>query len=210
MEMNYFDLIIAAVILLLGLKGILNGFFKELFGLIGIVGGIFIASRVGESVGLYLNDLVFHFESSAAVNFTGFLVTLVLFWLLMLLLGYGFKKLSALSGLGLVDRIFGFIFGASKFFFIAAVIAFSLNNIKALKDPLASAFEKSKLFPILVATGGYIMKMDPSSLSSDLNNSITKQTDSLTKSIEEKSKEIVDKKIKENIATIQEKFKEEK
>ena len=42
MEFSIFDLVVGSIILLLGLKGILNGFFKELFGLIGIVGGIFI------------------------------------------------------------------------------------------------------------------------------------------------------------------------
>jgi len=64
MEFNHFDLVIVSIILLLGLKGIINGFFKELFGLVGIIGGIFIASRVGDEVGLYLSDLIFNFENS--------------------------------------------------------------------------------------------------------------------------------------------------
>ena len=38
MEFNYFDIITGAIILLLGLKGIVNGFFKEIFALIGIIG----------------------------------------------------------------------------------------------------------------------------------------------------------------------------
>ena len=51
MEFNYFDIIVSVIVLFLGLKGIINGFFKELFGLLGIVAGIFVASRVGDSVG---------------------------------------------------------------------------------------------------------------------------------------------------------------
>jgi membrane protein required for colicin V production len=51
MDFSIFDLIVGSIILLLGLKGILNGFFKELFGLIGIVGGIFVGSRVANEVG---------------------------------------------------------------------------------------------------------------------------------------------------------------
>jgi membrane protein required for colicin V production len=31
MEINYFDLVASIIILLLGLKGILNGFFKEVY-----------------------------------------------------------------------------------------------------------------------------------------------------------------------------------
>ena len=92
MEFNYFDLVVTVIILLLGLKGILNGFFKEVFGLVGIIGGIFIASRLGDDIGQYLSDLIFKFENSAAISFTGFIATLGLFWLLMVAVGYAFKK----------------------------------------------------------------------------------------------------------------------
>ena len=74
MDFSIFDLIVGSIILLLGLKGILNGFFKELFGLIGIVGGIFIGSRVAKYVGTFLSDAIFKFDSPAAINFLGFLI----------------------------------------------------------------------------------------------------------------------------------------
>jgi membrane protein required for colicin V production len=201
MEINYFDIIASVIILLLGLKGILNGFFKELFGLVGIIGGIFVASRVGDDVGEYLNNLVFNFSNNAAVSFTGFLITLALFWFVMIGIGYAFKKLSSLSGLGPVDRILGFVFGASKFFLIAAVIAFSVNNVKALKPTLDSAFSKSVLFPVLVKTGSYIMKIDPSNITNDINSSVQK--------VAKKSQDFTEKKVKENIEKIQQEMKKE-
>jgi len=164
MDFNYFDLIVAVIILLLGLKGILNGFFKELFGLIGIVGGIFIASRVSGDVGAFLNENIFHFESQALINFSGFLLILALFWLAMVGLGHLFKKLGAMSGLGPLDRIAGFVFGSGKFFFIAAVIAYALNNIAAVRDNIREPLKNSILFPILVKTGSYIMHLDTEAL----------------------------------------------
>ena len=121
MDFSYFDIVVVVLVLLLGLKGILNGFFKEFFGLLGIVGGIFVASRVAKSVGEILSNAIFKFESSSAINFSGFLVTLAAFWLLMVSVGILFKKLSSASGLGFFDRIFGFIFSAGKFFFIATI-----------------------------------------------------------------------------------------
>lgn len=175
MELNYFDLIVTVIILLLGLKGILNGFFKELFGLVGIIGGIFIASRFGDTIGQQLSDAIFKFDSQAAISFTGFLVTLLVFWLLMIGAGVLFKKLSAASGLGPFDRILGFVFGSGKFFLIASVILYALFNVNAIRKNLEPAMESSKLFGVMVATGGYIMKIDAEKLAGDVNESVAEQ-----------------------------------
>ena len=206
MEINYFDLIVAAIILLLGLKGIINGFFKELFGLIGIIGGIFVASRMGDQVGEYLSNLIFHFSNHSAISFTGFLVTLIVFWIVMVIVGIAFKKLSSVSGLGIVDRIFGFIFGAGKFFLITAVIAFSINNVKAFKPTLDSVSKNSVLFPILVQTGAFIMKIDPSEVSKNINDSIQETTDKATQNV----KEMANEQVKEHVEEIKEELKKEK
>ena len=186
MEINYFDIIVLIIILFLGLKGIINGFFKEFFGIIGIVGGIFVASRLGDKVGNFLNDLVFNFDNSSAVSFTGFILVLALFWFLMVGVGAAFKHLTLLSGLGPFDKILGFVFGAGKFFFIVAVIAHAAYNIKALKSLIDdTSLKTSVIFPILTETGSYIMKLDPSEISKDMN--------STTSSLKTKAGEIVDK-----------------
>ena len=58
-------------------------------------------------------------------------------------LGHLFKKLGAMSGLGPLDRIAGFVFGSGKFFFIAAVIAYALNNIAAVRDNIREPLKNS-------------------------------------------------------------------
>ena len=73
MEINYFDIAVVAIVVILGLKGIFNGFFKELFGLIGIIGGIFLASRIGDWAGEYLNKHIFHFDNPTMLKFIGFI-----------------------------------------------------------------------------------------------------------------------------------------
>ena len=184
MEFNYFDLVASIIILFLGLKGILNGFFKEVFGLVGIVGGIFIASRAGDEVGQFISDLIFKFENSAAISFAGFLTTLAFFWLVMIILGAMFKKLSIISGLGPIDKILGFIFGASKFFLIAAVIAHATYNIKAVKNSIDEYMSNSILFPILVNTGSYIMKLDPVEMSDEIDGNLGIDTNAMQNKIE--------------------------
>jgi len=206
MEFNYFDLIVSIVILLLGLKGILNGFFKEVFGLIGIIGGIFVASRLGNDVGQFLSDLIFNFDNSSAINFTGFLATLALFWLLMIVIGLIFQKLSSLSGLGTIDKILGFIFGASKFFLITAVIAHAMYNIKAIKSVLDdTTLKNSVLFPILVETGSVIMKLDPMEISDTITSSTESLQNKTKEAIKESTKGILNdakKQIKESMPDI--------
>jgi membrane protein required for colicin V production len=204
-EYNYFDIIVSVVILFLGLKGIINGFFKELFGLLGIIGGIFIASRVGDDVGEYLSDLIFNFSSHAAVTFTGFLVTLAVIWLFMVVVGMLFKKLSSMSGLGIFDRILGFVFGASKFFLIAAVIAFSVYNIKAMRSTIDSTMKNSFMFPILVETGNFIMKIDPAEISDDVNETINDTIEDSKEAI----KDTVDDVVESETAKIVKETKEE-
>lgn len=215
MEINYFDIVAASIILLLGLKGILNGFFKEVFGLIGIVGGIFIASRAGDAVGEYLNSLIFSFTSPSAVSFLGFITTLAGFWLLMVLVGFIFKKLSALSGLGIFDKILGFVFGASKFFLIASVIAHAAYSIKAVKSSMESTMQTSILFPIMVDAGAFIMKMDPVDISDDINATIDKVTQDIngtigkaTQEIKEKTEEMVEESVAEKIDEIKKELEE--
>ena len=196
MGFSYFDIIVSLIVLFLGLKGIINGFFKELFGLLGIVGGIFIASRVGENVGQLVSETIFKLQSSAAVSFTGFLITLILFWLFMVGVGIIFKKLSSISGLSMFDRILGFIFSASKFFLIAAVIAYAASNMKAMKTNIDSIMKNSVLFPVLVETGSVIMKLDPIEISEDLNKSISKgaemMQDGATETLQNSTLKILD------------------
>lgn len=187
--MSYFDIVVGVIILLLGLKGILNGFFRELFGLVGIVGGVFVASRVGTPVGEMLSDALFHFQTQAAVNFTGFILALGAFWFLMVGVGILFKKLSSFSGLGSVDKAMGFIVGSGKFFLIASVVTYAFFNIKIVKTNMQSTMENSFLFPTLVATGAYIMKMDTTQIQNEINATHETNETNMTAS----RKEITDK-----------------
>lgn len=181
--MNYFDVAVGSIVLLLGLKGLMNGFSKELFGLIGIVGGLFVASHIGGPIGSFLNESLLHFQTAAAVNLVGFVFTVGIFWLLMIALGSGFKHLSTLSGLGVIDQILGFFVGASKFFFIVSVIVYALFSVTAIKENFGEKMKDSIFFEPMFATGNFILHIETgkvTGLLSDNNESDANITDETT------------------------------
>lgn len=180
MDLNYFDVAVGSIVLLLGLKGLLNGFSKEVFGLAGIVGGVFVASHLGGLIGKFLSDALFHFETSTAVNLVGFIFALGIFWLLMVALGAGFKKLSSLSGLGPIDRILGFVIGSSKFFFILSIIVYALFSVTAIRENFGEKMADSFFFEPMFATGDFILHIeteDVTSLMGDNNASESNSSD---------------------------------
>jgi membrane protein required for colicin V production len=113
------------------------------------------------------------------------------------MVGYVFKKLSSLSGLGIIDKILGFAFGASKFFLIASIIAYATYNIKAIRSGLDSASNNSIIFPIMVETGGYIMKIDHTGISDSINQGIDETTQVIVDKIDEEVTSATQEKLQE-------------
>lgn len=158
---TWFDIIIIAVVIILGIKGIINGLIKEVFGLIGIIGGVIIASRnanlVGDLISLYIYQL-----SDSAEFFFGFLLALLVFWFVCLMFGNLLSKMLKMSGLGFVDRLLGFFVGAAKIFLVLAILAAIVSKISILNQKISPFFEGSKVYPILLSAGQFIMAMDVS------------------------------------------------
>lgn len=176
--MNYFDVAVGSIILLLGLKGLLNGFSKEVFGMVGIVGGVYVASHIGGYIGKFLSENLFHFETPTAINLVGFVFALGIFWLLMVSLGAGFKKLSSLSGLGPVDRVLGFIVGSSKFFFILSIIVYALFSVTAIRENFGDKVESSIFFKPMLATGDFILHIETDDMKAFISDKNETQDDS--------------------------------
>jgi len=117
-----------------------------------------------------LSDTLFHFETPTAVNLVGFIFALGIFWLLMVALGAGFKKLSAMSGLGPLDRILGFIIGSSKFFFILSIIVYALFSVTAIRENFGEKMENSFFFEPMFATGDFILHIETDDVTSLMDN----------------------------------------
>ncbi|ALV24851.1 putative membrane protein, CvpA family [Campylobacter iguaniorum] len=156
---TWFDIIVIALVVILGIKGIINGLVKEVFGLIGLIGGVIIASRNANLVGQLISDNIYKLSESSSFFF-GFLATLVIFWLLCLLVGNLFSKMLSMSGFGFIDKILGFFVGSAKIFLVFSIFAAIVSNISILSQKVEPYFENSKVYPVLLASGKFIMNVD--------------------------------------------------
>lgn len=158
-DFSVFDLIIIAITIILGLKGLFRGFIKEVFGIIGIVGAIFVASRISQETGDLLAPILV-LENSATIKLIGFIVALIGVWLVVYSAGVVISKIFSASGLGAIDRILGFVFGALKIFLIFSVIAYALYQVQSFKKVIDEKFANSAVMPHLLSVGSYIIKLD--------------------------------------------------
>lgn len=170
-DFNYFDITIGAIVFIMGIKGFINGFIKEAFGLAGLVGGVYFASRFAPAAATFIETNFLHLENAALLKLLGFLAVLIIIWTGATILGSLFSKLTSASGLGFINRFFGFIAGGGKYFLIFSLIVTALSNVTLIKDNLEKYVQESILYPYLKAAGSSIITLDPKVLG--LKNSST-------------------------------------
>ena len=120
---SWFDLAVVALVLVLGIKGLLNGFIKEIFGIIGLIGGVIVASRYADEVGELISKNIYAIAENLWFHI-GFLITLIVFWVVCLGLGHIFNKMLKMSGFSFLDRLLGLIVGSAKIFLVFAIFVF--------------------------------------------------------------------------------------
>ena len=164
MDFNYFDVTISAIILILGIKGFMQGFIKEIFGLLGLVGGVYIASRLSDKAAAFIDTNLLHIDNISLLKLIGFLAILIVIWFSANILGSIFSKLTSESGLGFLNRMFGFIAGGGKYFIIFALIVTALSNVTLVKENLEKHVSDSILYPYLKEAGSYLINLDTSAM----------------------------------------------
>ena len=171
-----FDLVIITITLLLGLKGLFRGIIKEIFGIVGIIGAIFVASRISTQTGELIAPILV-LENQATIKLIGFVIALVIVWLIAYSAGVGGSKIFSASGLGIIDRFFGFLFGMAKIFLIFSVIAYALYQVNSFRKVIDEQFKTSILMPYLLDVGSYIIKLDTTALTNNIDKAIETVTD---------------------------------
>ena len=193
-DINYFDIIVLALISIIGLKGIFRGFIKELFSLIGLVGGVYFASRLATTVGNIIKEPL-AISNENTVSLIGFIISLIGFWIITYILGLTISKIFQLSGLGLFDRFLGLVFGIAKVFLLFSIIIYAFSHFESIKKKLDNATQNSLMYPILQETGNFIIKIDTSKIENKIYDEFNSSITSTKKLINTIGKEIIENEI---------------
>lgn len=156
---NYFDVIIIAIIIILSLKGIFSGFVREVCSVIGIIGGVLLASRYGVDFGLWINSII-KIQSQTLLNLIGFMLILAAVWILSLVLAEIILKFVKSVRLGKIDKFLGVFIAGVKVFLIISIILFTFSKMNFLSNFTEKLQQTSVCYPAMINIGGFIVKTD--------------------------------------------------
>jgi membrane protein required for colicin V production len=148
--MNWLDIVIIIVTLLLGMLGLWRGAIKTVFSIIGLIGGIALA-------GHYYLPLASILSPSGAIwsRIAAYAIILIGVLVIASVIGWFVARLVHIVMLGWLDRLLGFILGAGiGGMLCAAVLAIVSKYLPVTEEPISRSVMARLLmeqFPLLLA-----------------------------------------------------------
>ncbi len=183
MDFQIIDIVLIAITLFLAIKGLVNGFSKELFNFLGLIGGIAVAARINDIVGdLIVKQEILPESMVQYQTVIGFVAVFVIIWIIFNIISSIFTGFSS-DEIGIISRFFGYLIGVVRYASILALIIFGFNNSTFLKEKLANYIQNSKLFEPMFKVGKTILDSDNNLTIVLENNSSTIDTNSTNSTI---------------------------
>lgn len=142
--MNIFDVIILIILLYGLIKGFIKGFIIEVAGIIALILGVTGSFKFASILEVYLNSYVDW--SPKTIQITSFIILFIIIIYAVSLLAKMITKTLKIIALGMINRIFGGIFGLLKWCVILSslvLVSQEINEIitlipdKTLKDSVS-------------------------------------------------------------------------
>lgn len=142
--MSYFDIIVGILLILAALKGLKNGFIKELAGLAALLLGIIFAVQFSGVVADFLSGFFY----SRHMGLIAFLLTFVLVVVVVHLMANLLHKLINAVALGIFNSLLGLVFGIIKAGFLISIVLLGLE-VFGLEESIVPGKEqqRSRLYP---------------------------------------------------------------
>ncbi|WP_457618199.1 CvpA family protein [Lutibacter sp.] len=125
--MNTFDIIIASLLVFGFIRGVLRGLFVEVASLIALILGVYGAVHFSYFVANFMVNYVSWDEKY--ITIISFAITFAIIVLVIGLLGKLFTKIADFASLGLLNKLFGGVFGALKIGFVLSIILLIFNKL---------------------------------------------------------------------------------
>jgi membrane protein required for colicin V production len=151
--MNFLDIFIICFVLLLVIWNIKKGFIIGLASLLALILGIYAAVHFSN----YLDDVLMENlkPSRTWLPFLSFTITFLVVIIAVMFLAKVLEKIVDLVGMGIVNHIFGGIFGLLKSLFILSIAFFILGNVDPQEKLIKPDIKQKSIFY------GYIEKIFP-------------------------------------------------
>ena len=104
--MNWLDIVIIVVAVLLGIAGLRQGIIKTVFGIAGLIGGIVLAGRYYGGLAALLSP-----AGATWANIAAYAIILIATLIVASVIGWFVAKLVHLTILGWLDRLVGCVLG---------------------------------------------------------------------------------------------------
>ena len=154
--MNWLDMLMAMLAVIFVLQGVRQGFTRLAIGLAATVAGVILASWMYGSAGAFLIPYV---SSKSIANIAGFLIVFIGVQAAGALIAWGLGRLYKWTGLTVLDRMLGALFGVVKAALVGVVIvmiftAFPLN-------PVPNSIKESVAAPYLIEASHVLVQLAP-------------------------------------------------
>ncbi|MDL0079549.1 CvpA family protein [Helicobacter zhangjianzhongii] len=157
--MNYIDVALIVIIVVIGFRGFASGFVAEFCSLVGVLLGVYLGSVFASPVGNVLKN-VYDFGSSTIHTTLGFIIVLLVCWALFVLIGIVLASKLVFLRLDFLNKGLGFIFASVKVFFIFSFIAYAVSQISFIRENFVqSARANSQMYVNMINIAQKIMKL---------------------------------------------------
>ena len=148
--MNWLDIVIIVVAVLLGFAGLRQGIIKTVFGIAGLIGGIVLAGRYYSGLAALLSP-----AGATWVNIAAYAIILIATLIVAGVIGWLVTKLVHIVMLGWLDRLVGCVLGV----FIGSLLCAAVLAILLKYSPSTEAVISQSViarflmqqFPLLLA-----------------------------------------------------------
>lgn len=184
MGFHIVDIVIVALVAFLAIKGLVNGFVKELLNFITIVAGVILAARYNIFVVERINEqnLVPQIPEEFA-KIIGFILIIVSIWLLVGFISSIITKLTSRPS-GFFSRLIGYILSAARYLFIFSLIIYFINQSEFFAKSATKFNNETKLFQPMSEIGATILDLNQTVVS-DVNTTDIKEVNIKKENISE-------------------------